>query len=128
LLYPPELQAHTELRAQLFQTGLPESADNHAASSRERVARRQVRSKALLEAATKRFDPLNAVEHLMQPEGRRMFWNAPAAEVKHLFGSIPAFVLLICLSPIFFLLALLYACLHPKRAYGQAREIVIETN
>jgi hypothetical protein len=57
-----------------------------------------------------------------------MPWNAPAAEVKHLLGSIPAFVLLICLSPIFFLLALLYACLHPKRAHGPAREIVVGTN
>jgi hypothetical protein len=104
---------------------LPEIAADHAAPSRERVARWQARSKALLEATTKRFDPFNTVEHLMQTEGRRMFWNAPAAEVKHLLGSIPAFVLLICLSPIFLLLALLYACLHPKRAHGPYREIPI---
>jgi hypothetical protein len=61
----------------------------------------------------------------MHAEGTRMFLNAPAAEVKHLLGSIPAFVLMICLSPIFLLLALLYACLHPKRAGGPAQEFVV---
>jgi hypothetical protein len=54
-----------------------------------------------------------------------MSGNMPITEIKHLLGSVPAFVLMVCLTPVFFLLALLYIYIHPTRGEGAARKAVV---
>lgn len=49
--------------------------------------------------------------------------GSAAAEIKRLMGIIPAFILMVCLSPVFFVLSLLYVYSHPNRGDVAAQEI-----
>jgi hypothetical protein len=46
-----------------------------------------------------------------------MSWSRDP-ELKKAMGTAPLFMLMVCLSPIFFLMALLYVCNHPCREDG----------
>jgi hypothetical protein len=51
-----------------------------------------------------------------------MLWSA-YKEVSELTGALASFVLMVCLSPIFFLLAVLYVCNHPYRRESTRQQI-----
>lgn len=51
-----------------------------------------------------------------------MMRDVLAAEFKQVDGSIPAYVLMIVLSPVFLILALLYILMHPNRADANPQE------
>ena len=51
--------------------------------------------------------------------------QSTAAEIRHLLGPIPAFLLLLALTPVFLLLALLYVCSHPRRKVAAREEMAV---